>query len=87
MRDKLPEQETKDQMILGILFTSHDKPKVGILCTDFDRVVLPRTPLAKTVHKTPTLGLSCEVNNIPRHIWSFVSCSGSLYLKLLLLPN
>ena len=38
-RDMLPEQGTEDQMILGPLVTSHDKPKVGILCTVFDRVV------------------------------------------------
>ena len=60
LRDKLPEQETKGQMFLGILVNSHDKPKVGILCTVFDRVVLPRTTVANTVHKTLTLGLSCE---------------------------
>ena len=63
LRDKLPEQETKNKMFLGLLVTSHDKPKVGVLCTVFGSVVLPRTTLAKTVHKTPTLGLSCEVNN------------------------
>ena len=32
----LPEQGTKDQMILGSIVTSHDKLKVGILCTVFD---------------------------------------------------
>ena len=80
----LPEQETKDQMFLGSLVTLQDKPKVGVLCTVFDRVVLPRTTVDKTVHKTATLGLSCEVTNRPRNIWSFVSCSGSLSLQLLL---
>ena len=63
MRDKLPEQETKDQMCLGQLFTSQDKPKVGVLCTVLASVVLGRTTLSKTLHKTPTFGLPCEMNN------------------------
>ena len=56
-----PEQGTKDQMILGSLISSQDKPKVGVLCTVLDRVVQPWTSLGETVHKTPTLGLHSEL--------------------------
>ena len=48
-------------MTLGSLMTSHGKPKVGVLCTVFDRVVQSWTSLGETVHKTPTLGLHCEL--------------------------
>ena len=51
------DQGTKDQMILGSLISSQDKPKVAVLCTVLDRVVQPWTSLGKTVHKTPTLDL------------------------------
>ena len=29
-------QETENQMVLGFLITSQDKPKVGVLCTVLD---------------------------------------------------
>ena len=64
-------QGTRDQMILGSSISSQDKPKDGVLCTVLDRHVQPWTTLGETVHKTPTLGLYCEVIKQPRNIWSF----------------
>ena len=65
----LPEQETKDQLFLGSSITSRHMLKVGVLCTALATVVLGRTRLAETVHKTPTLGVCCEVINEPSIIW------------------
>ena len=56
-----PEQGTKNQIIVGLLISSQDKPKVGALCTVLDRHVQPWTALGETVHKRATLGLSCEI--------------------------
>ena len=83
----LPEQRTKDQMFLGSFITSQHMPKVGDLCTVLATVVLGGTTLPETVHKTATLGLSCEVITEPRLIWSFVPCSDSKYLQLSLVLN
>ena len=80
-----PEQGTKDQMILALLISSQEKPKVGVLCTVFDRHVQPWTTLAETVHKTPTLGLYCKVIKQPRNIWSFVPRSDGIFLHTLLM--
>ena len=80
-----PDQGTKDQMILGSLISSQDKPKVGVLCTVLDRVVQPWTSLGETVHKTPTLGLHCELIKEPRIIWSFVPWSDGISLHTLLM--
>ena len=82
-----PEQGTKDQMFLGLLIASQHKPKVGRFMYCFDRVVLGQDNPVKTVHKTPTLGLSCEVIEGLRNIWYFVPCSGCLSLQLLLVTN
>ena len=60
-----PDEGTKDQMILGSLIGSQDKPKVGVLCTVLDRVVQPWTSQGETVHKMPTLGLHCELIREP----------------------
>ena len=72
------DQGTKDQMILGSLISSQDKPKVGVLCTVLDRVVQPWTSLGETVHKMPTLGVHCELIKEPRLIWSFVPWSDGI---------
>ena len=82
-----PDQGTKDQMTLGSLMTSHGKPKVGVLCTVFDRVVQPWTSLGQTVHKTPTLGLLCELIIEPIIIWYFVPWSDGISLHPLLMVN
>ena len=71
-------------MFLGPSITSHDKPKVGILCTVLTGLSYPRTTLSKQYIKRPTLGLCCEVINKPSNIWSFVPCSGGIALQLLL---
>ena len=83
----LPEQGTKDQMFLGSLITSQHKHKVGRFMYCFDRVVQGQDNPVKTVHKTPTLGLPCEVIESPRNIWSFVPGSGCISLQLLLMTN
>ena len=44
-----PDRGTKDQLILGSLISSQDKPKVDILCTVWDRVVQHWTSLGETV--------------------------------------
>ena len=82
-----PEQGTKDQIILGFLITSHGTPKVGVLCTVLGNTVQALDNLCKTVHKTPTLEVPCEVIKKPRIIWSFVPCSGGFCLQLLLMVN
>ena len=87
-RLRSPEQgtHTKDQIILGFL-TSHGTPKVGVLCTVLGNTVQALDNLCKTVHKTPTFEVACEVIKNPRHILSFVPCSGSPCLQLLLMVN
>ena len=81
------DQGTIDQMILGSSISSQCKPKVGVLCTVSPSDVQGWTTLSKTVHKTPNLGLSCELIKEPRIIWSFVPCSGAIYIKLLIVVN
>ena len=43
------DQGTKDQMILGYLISSQEKPKVAVLCTVLPSVVQGWTCMSKTV--------------------------------------
>ena len=81
------DQGTNDHMLLGYLMTSQDKPKIGVLCTVSPSVVQGWTRLSKTVHKTPTLGLSCELIEKLSIIWSLVPWPGVTYLQLLSVVN
>ena len=74
-------------MILGFLITSHGTPKDVVLCTVLGNTVQALDNLCKTVHKTPTLEVLCEVIKKPRIIWSLVPCSGGLSLQHLLVTH
>ena len=76
------DQGTKDQMILGFLKSSQCKPKVGVLCTVLLSDVQGWTTLSKTVHKTPTLGLSCELIKKTQNNLVFYSLVRFFFLNL-----
>ena len=74
-------------MILVFLIPSHGTSKVGVLYTVLYWLSKALTALPKTVHKTPTLGVLCEVTKKPRIIWFFVPCSGGLSLQHLFVTH